>query len=116
MAARARSPRSGRAAPFESSVPSARPHARFALERSAQAQAMLWYGQPNSLSYIALVLWAPITLLLFARLRPPLAAAIALVGGMLFLPEVIFFNPPLLPELDKRTIPPLAALVGCLLS
>jgi hypothetical protein len=77
---------------------------------------MLWYGQPNTLSYIALVLWAPITLLLFARLRPPLAAALALVGGMLYLPEVIFFNPPILPELDKRTIPPLAALVGCLLS
>jgi hypothetical protein len=75
---------------------------------------MIWLGTPNSFSYAALVLWGPITLVLFARLRPPLATAIALVGGMLLLPEVVNFNPPILPVLDKHTIPGFAAIVGCL--
>ena len=75
---------------------------------------MLWYGQPNTLSYVALVLWAPFTLLLYARLRPPLATALSLVGGMLFLPEVVNFDPPILPVLDKSTIPAAAAFIGCM--
>jgi hypothetical protein len=75
---------------------------------------MLWFGTPNTFSYAALVLWGPITLVLFARLKPPLATALALVGGMLFLPEVVSFNPPILPVLDKSTIPGFAAIVGCL--
>jgi len=59
----------------------------------------------NALAIIVLALWIPITFFLFSRYRPALAGALAVVGGALLLPEHVSFNLPILPDLNKVTIP-----------
>jgi hypothetical protein len=59
-----------------------------------------------------LVLWIPLAIVLFMVMRPERAALITIFGGLLFLPELVFFKLPLLPPLDKQTIPYFAALIG----
>ncbi len=71
---------------------------------------------PNAFAYIALVAWFPITFVLFHRLRPEVATACAIIGGTLFLPERTHIDLPLFPDLDKSTIPALAALAGCMVT
>ena len=63
-------------------------------------------------SAVALIAWVPISLWLFSRYRPALAAAMVLVGGMMWLPEAAGFDFPLLPPLNKFSISALCALLG----
>lgn len=67
----------------------------------------------NPLAIIALALWVPITFFLFSRYRPAMAGALSVLGGVLFLPERVAFNMPIIPDLDKVTIPVLTSLVAC---
>jgi hypothetical protein len=53
-----------------------------------------------------LVVWA-----LFGKLRVPLALTISLVAGYLLLPERTALDLPMLPSLDKHTVPALMALL-----
>ncbi len=53
---------------------------------------------------LALIGFTPLCILLFAKLRRDLAAAISLIGAALFLPQRIVFDPPLIPPLDKHSI------------
>jgi hypothetical protein len=60
----------------------------------------------------ALLLWIPLAIVLFLVMRAERAALITIFGGLLFLPELVWFKLPLLPPFDKQTIPYFAALIG----
>jgi hypothetical protein len=75
---------------------------------------MIFFGTANLFADVALWLWFAVGLLLFWKLQPPVAAALTVLGGRLFLPEAVHVPLPVFPDLDKYSIPPLAALLGCL--
>lgn len=77
---------------------------------------MISEGAPNILAYLALLMWPVLAMVFFAWTRPPIACAMVLVGGVMFLPAVVAFDAPLIPPLDKDLIPSAAALIGCLVS
>ncbi|MCZ7679528.1 MAG: hypothetical protein M5U28_12500 [Sandaracinaceae bacterium] len=55
-------------------------------------------GEPNFFAYAALFLWVPVALAAFSLLRPPLAAMVTLLGGVMFLPESVAVDPPSCPH------------------
>ncbi|RLK07353.1 hypothetical protein [Ruegeria conchae] len=69
---------------------------------------------PNSLAYLMLMVWPIIMVVLFKKLPAPRALLISILGGYVILPPNTYFDLPLIPTLDKHTIPSLAALVLCL--
>lgn len=69
----------------------------------------------NILSYAALLLFAPVAMIVLASTRPEVGVAVVLVGATLLLPELVAFDPPLLPPFDKTTIACTCALAGLLL-
>lgn len=71
-------------------------------------------GQANFFAWTALVLFGPFVMLVFARLEPVAAAAWTLLGAVMFLPEVIVFDLPLLPPFDKQSVAVLWIAIGCL--
>lgn len=60
---------------------------------------------------IALLLWPLITIALFLSMRLAVALPATLIGGYLFLPELVGWDFPVLPRFDKSTIPALMALI-----
>jgi hypothetical protein len=66
-------------------------------------------------SQIALVLFIPVSISLFFVLRPQRAALVAILGGDMFLPELVNFKLPFLPPLEKHNLPYICVLIGCLL-
>ncbi|MGR3633237.1 MAG: hypothetical protein ACU0A8_14145 [Limimaricola soesokkakensis] len=71
---------------------------------------------PNAVASIALLAWPLVTLVLFGRLRPGVALVASLLGGYLLLPPLpAEFDPPLLPSLNKDTIPSLSVLLAALM-
>jgi O-antigen ligase len=75
---------------------------------------VILFGHANAFASIALAAWFVVAMLLFWKLRPPLAAALTVLGGRMFLPEAVSFPLPVFPDLNKYSIPPVAALIGCL--
>lgn len=63
-------------------------------------------------SALALLSWVPISMLMFARMRPTRAAALTLVGGMMWLPEAAAFDFPVVPPMHKYSIAAMCALIG----
>jgi hypothetical protein len=61
-------------------------------------------GVPNILADTALFLWAPVVVVLFVKLRPAKATMYALLGGVLFLPELMEFDLPVVPPMNKQTV------------
>ena len=61
----------------------------------------------------ALLLWIPLCLVMFAVKRRE-AIFFSMLGGMLFLPEKVNFDLPLIPPFDKQVFSALGALIGCL--
>jgi len=70
---------------------------------------------PNTIAYLALLLWPAVTIALFASMRPAPALIWSLLGGYLFLPVNTAFDFPGVPALDKTSIPSISALVGALM-
>lgn len=68
----------------------------------------------NIFSYVALLSWIPISLIMFSYLRPQTATALALLGAILLLPETVGFDLPIVPEFDKQSAGALGALFGCM--
>lgn len=64
--------------------------------------------------YLALLLTAPGTAVVFTQTQPVKAALIVILGGTMFLPELAAFDPPLLPAMDKSGIALGCALMGML--
>lgn len=59
---------------------------------------------------LAIFAWPLVSIAFFQRLRLPLAILVTVVGGYLLLPSSTAFDLPLLPSLNKDTVPALAAL------
>jgi hypothetical protein len=66
------------------------------------------------IAYLALLLWIPISLILFAQLRPSQAAFVGLLGGSMFLPSAFSIDLPALPPLGKEMFAGVGCLLGCL--
>ena len=64
---------------------------------------------PNSLAYLALVLWPVVVVILFRRLPLERALIWSILGGYLVLPPVTAIDLPAVPSLDKMSIPALSA-------
>ena len=69
----------------------------------------------NILAHIALLSWVGVALLAFHVARPPVAAALVIIGAEMFLPAALSYDLPVIPPLDKQVIPALSALVACIL-
>lgn len=72
-------------------------------------------GSPNIFSMIALFLWIPVTAWLFKRFKPAEAAIWAMLLSIHYLPEVVAFDPPALPPLDKTSMAALWCFIACLI-
>jgi hypothetical protein len=68
---------------------------------------------PNSFAYLALILWPLISIWLYKRYEVIPATFWTIVGGYLFLPVGVDFDFPLIPALNKETIPAIMAFIGC---
>jgi hypothetical protein len=69
-------------------------------------------GNVGVQAYAALILWIPICFALFGTMKPLKAAFVALVVGVMVLPERAMFDPPALPPFDKQGFACLAAYFG----
>ncbi len=70
---------------------------------------------PNAIAYLALLSWPAIAALLFRRLPVGRALIASLLAAYLLLPPLpAQFDFPMMPSLNKDTIPSLVALIGCL--
>ncbi|MGB5812168.1 MAG: hypothetical protein WBG86_16650 [Polyangiales bacterium] len=69
-------------------------------------------GDPNILSTVILFLWVPVSLWGLRRWPPAKATAIVFLTGLLFLPEVVAFKVPGIPEFDKHSILALWLMIG----
>jgi hypothetical protein len=72
-------------------------------------------GQPNAFSFIALFLFLPVAIVTFFTARPVVATTWLLLGAILFLPERVQVDPPVLPPIDKQSIATFWVLLGCML-
>jgi hypothetical protein len=68
-------------------------------------------GEGSAIATAALILWLPLSALLFANLPPARAACTVLFGGLLFLPSATYIAIPLLSDLNRRTVPMVAILI-----
>ncbi|MGJ8625641.1 MAG: hypothetical protein ACSHXB_01670 [Sulfitobacter sp.] len=66
---------------------------------------------PNSIAYLMLLLWPFVTLVLFRTQKLERALIWSILGGYLFLPPLAEFNLPLVPAMDKVSIPNLSVLL-----
>ncbi len=67
----------------------------------------------NALALLALLLWPVVAVVLFRALPLERALIWSILGGYMFLPQLVRINPPGIPALDKVTIPNLTAFVCC---
>ncbi len=72
-------------------------------------------GSANAISYLALFLFFPFGIVLFFQARPVVATTWLMLGAVMFLPERVQVDPPVIPPLDKQSIAAMCVLVGCLL-
>jgi hypothetical protein len=70
--------------------------------------------QASFLAPLALILWPILSLQFFRRVDPGTATMWTILGGVLLLPERYDFDFPLIPPLDKNSLPSIIALIGCL--
>lgn len=69
---------------------------------------------PNLIAYLALALWPVVAWKLWQRLDRGQALIWTILGGYLLLPPLAAFNFPVVPDLNKSTIPNLVALACAL--
>lgn len=63
-----------------------------------------------SIAWAALILWPVVCIVLFKQQKLPVAVCVGLIGGNLLLPSGVSKDLPLLPPLDKHSIPVLTVL------
>ena len=68
---------------------------------------------PNAFAFLMLFSWPVVAAVLFRLLPLQKALVWTLLGGYLLLPSATSFKLPMLPSLDKATVPALSALVLC---
>lgn len=69
---------------------------------------------PNALAYLMLISWPLVSLFLFLRLPLERAILWCIIGGYLLLPPLAEFDLPLVPDMDKFSIPSVMAIGLCL--
>ena len=69
---------------------------------------------PNTFAFLVLFSWPLVVVFLFRSMPLPKALCWSLIAGYLLLPQRTGFNLPMLPTIDKNSVPSLAALVMCL--
>lgn len=69
----------------------------------------------NTFALLALVGWPVVVAVLFRMLPLPRALIWSILGAYMFMPQLSAINLPLVPALNKETIPNLAAFTACLL-
>jgi hypothetical protein len=79
----------------------------------SQAGHWLEAALPNSFAYFALFAWPAVCIILFVLLPIEAAAIWSLLGGYLLLPSATSVNLPLLPPLDKFSIPAMSTFLLC---
>jgi len=70
---------------------------------------------PNALAYLMLILWPVVCLILFRRLSIERAIIWSILGGYLILPEAAEFDLPLVPDMNKTSIPNICAFAFVIL-
>lgn len=70
---------------------------------------------PNSLAYLVLALWPVVCLILFRRLSRERALIWSILGAYLLLPPEAAFDLPLVPPMDKFSLPSVSALAALIL-
>ena len=70
---------------------------------------------PNAIAYLMLILWPVFCLILFRRLPIERAIIWSILGGYLLLPQRAEFDLPLVPDMNKTSIPNICAFVLCVL-
>lgn len=65
---------------------------------------------PNPIAYLMLFVWPMVSWQFWRRMEPGRALIWTVLGGYLIMPPLTAFNLPILPDLDKTTIPNLVAL------
>jgi hypothetical protein len=70
---------------------------------------------PNSFAYLMLIAWPGFAVALFRLLPFERALIWSILGAYLLLPQNTYFNLPMIPALNKVSIPNLAAVACCLL-
>jgi hypothetical protein len=73
-------------------------------------------AKAGALTQLALLLSVPITIAIFSSYRPSLSIPIVYLGSLLFLPERINFDFPLVPPLDKESLPTLTLFICALVT
>lgn len=68
------------------------------------------------IAWAALGIWPLVSFICFLRLTVPAAVAVTIIGGYLLLPMRVGLDLPMLPALNKETIPVLVALALALMS
>jgi len=70
--------------------------------------------EPNAFTFLALlVVWPAVAVYLFSRLPVPEAIIWTILGGFLLLPALAEIKIPMIPGIDKASVPNVAALLGC---
>jgi hypothetical protein len=68
-------------------------------------------ASPNAFAYLMLAVWPVVTYVLYTRVDPARALIWTVLAGYLILPPIATFNLPVVPDMDKYSIPSLMALV-----
>ena len=68
---------------------------------------------PNSFAYLMLIIWPLVAIWLYKKNEVIPATFWTIVGGYLLLPVGVDFDFPMIPALNKTTIPAIIAFIGC---
>jgi len=69
---------------------------------------------PNVFAYVMLMIWPLVCVVMFRRLPPERAMIWCILGGYLVLPPLANFDLPLIPAMDKYSIPNISAFIICI--
>lgn len=70
---------------------------------------------PNLFAFFTLLLWPMLSIVFFRKLDTVTAVFWTIVGGYLLLPVKVAIDLPLIPPLNKESIPAISAILGCIL-
>lgn len=70
---------------------------------------------PNIIAFAALIIWPFVIVAMFRKLSVERAFIWAIMAGYMFLPERTEFDLPLIPSMNKETLPNLTAFVICVM-
>ncbi|MCA9711620.1 MAG: hypothetical protein KDK70_37640 [Myxococcales bacterium] len=67
---------------------------------------------PGPFAFLIFFLWIPVAAVIFAQNEPRRAGFIVVIGGTMFLPELVAFDAPILPPINKHVLVCALAFVG----